>query len=225
MSDYKFSAFGNRLKMLREQSNIKQGQFADKIEISRQSMSNYESGKHCPDVEVLKRMADCLGCSVDYLLGLTEYRNYETHKEFDEDLSILSKALCTIPEPWRNQWLSIFVGTAQWIRKDWDNDLPFHQSSIELFFTLMTLTDYCHTAKEKQAQNCYNEKERHKYSQKRFFSMCQLRKIFDELDTISYNCTDIPLGSDANISDNSIPPELQERINKMKQRLQPKGDE
>ena len=52
MEEYKFTEFGSRLKALREQSNIKQGQFADNIGIVRQSMSNYESGKHCPDVTI-----------------------------------------------------------------------------------------------------------------------------------------------------------------------------
>lgn len=222
MSEYKFSAFGNRLKVLREQSNIKQGQFADRIEISRQSMSNYESGKHCPDVEVLKRMAKCLGCSVDYLLGLTEHKNYETNIEFDESLFILSKALYTIPEPLRNKWLDIFVGTAQWIGKDLNNDVLFHYSAIELFYGLMILTDYCLTAKEKQSQNCYSEKERHEYSKKRFAAMCQLRSALNDLDNISYECTDIALESD---TDNAISPETKEMIDKIKQRLQPKGDE
>lgn len=71
-NDRKYIKFGNRLKMLREANGFKQGQFADKIGITRMSMSNYESGKHCPDVNVLKRMADCLGCSTDYLLGVRE---------------------------------------------------------------------------------------------------------------------------------------------------------
>ena len=57
MNEYKYVELGNRLKILREQSGIKQGQFADKIGITRMSMSNYEIGKHCPDSNVLKRMA------------------------------------------------------------------------------------------------------------------------------------------------------------------------
>lgn len=81
MNDYKYVDFGNRLKDLREHSGFKQGQFADEIGITRMSMSNYESGKHCPDVIVLKRIAELLNCSVDYLIGLTDYRNYEKQQE------------------------------------------------------------------------------------------------------------------------------------------------
>ena len=58
MDNYKFTEFGNRLKTLREQCHFKQGELADKIGITRQSMSNYESGKHSPDVNVIVKMAD-----------------------------------------------------------------------------------------------------------------------------------------------------------------------
>lgn len=68
----KYKDFGNRLKTLREQQGMKQGQFADMIGISRQSMSNYESGKHSPDVDVIVKMAHALNCSTDYLMGLDE---------------------------------------------------------------------------------------------------------------------------------------------------------
>ena len=38
MDNYKFTEFGNRLKTLREQCHFKQGELADKIGITRQSM-------------------------------------------------------------------------------------------------------------------------------------------------------------------------------------------
>ena len=214
--------FGKRLKALREERNIKQGQFADKIGISRQSMNCYETGKSSPDTETVIRIADFLECSTDYLLGRTKHKNHKVYVEFDENLSKLSEMLYTIPEPWRNKWLDIFVGTAQWIGKEFDNDVLFQHSAIELFYGLMNLTGYCLAAKEKQSQHCYSEKEKHEYNRKRFATICQLRSAFNDLDIISYDCTDIPLEND---TDKSLPPEVQEMIDKMKQRLQPKGDE
>lgn len=71
MEKYKYQ-FGNRLKSLRENKNIKQGNFAEKIGIARQSIGNYESGKQYPTIEILIKMADCLDCSLDYLLGRTD---------------------------------------------------------------------------------------------------------------------------------------------------------
>lgn len=220
MSNEESIKFGKRLKALREERNIKQGQFADKIGISRQSMNSYETGKYSPDTETIIKIADFLECSTDYLLGRTKHKSHETYVEFDENLSTLSKILYAIPEPLRNKWLDIFVGTAQWIGKDLNNDVLFHHSAIELFYGLMRLTDYCLTAKEKQSQNCYFEKERHEYSKKRFAAICQLRSTLNDLDIISYECTDISFENDK-----AIPPEVQEMIDKMKQRLQPKGGE
>ena len=185
MEDYKFAEFGSRLKALREQSNIKQGQFADKIGIVRQSMSNYESGKHCPDVEVLKRMAKCLECSVDYLLGLTEHKNYETNIEFDESLSILSKALCSIPEAFRNRWLDVLAGTAQWLSKDLNANSRLNFSAVTFFSALTELAGYCLEAEEKEADGSYFEEIASLYRCKRFSMILALRNELNTLDVIS----------------------------------------
>ena len=214
--------FGKRLKALREERNIKQGQFADRIGISRQSMNCYETGKSSPDTETIIRIADFLECSTDYLLGRTKHKNHKVYVEFDESLSKLSEILYTIPEPWRNKWLDIFVGTAQGIGKDLDNDVLFHHSAIELFHGFVRLTDYCLSAKEKQSQNFYPEKERHEYSRKRFAAICQLRSALNDLDSASYECIDIPFEKD---TETAMPPEIQKKIDKMKQHLHPKGDD
>mgnify|MGYP001060479803 FL=1 len=185
MEEYKFAEFGSRLKALREQSNIKQGQFADKIGIVRQSMSNYESGKHCPDVEVLKRMAKCLGCSVDYLLGLKNNKNYETNIEFDESLSILSKALCSIPEAFRNRWLDVLAGTAQWLSKDLNANSRLNFSAVTFFSALTELAGYCLEAEEKEADGSYFEEIASLYRCKRFSMILALRNELNTLDVIS----------------------------------------
>lgn len=196
MEEYKFTEFGSRLKALREQSNIKQGQFADKIGIVRQSMSNYESGKHCPDVEVLKKMAKCLGCSVDYLLGLTEHKNYETNIEFDESLSILSKALYTIPEPLRNKWLDIFAGTAQWLGKDFNTGTRLNFSAVVFFNAFIELAGYCLEAEEKKSDGSYSEEIALSHRHKRFSTILTLRNELNNLDVISNEMIEQSKGSE-----------------------------
>lgn len=196
MEEYKFTEFGSRLKALREQSNIKQGQFADKIGIVRQSMSNYESGKHCPDVEVLKKMAKCLGCSVDYLLGLTEHKNYETNIEFDESLSILSKALYTIPEPLRNKWLDIFAGTAQWLGKDFNTGTRLNFSAVVFFNAFIELAGYCLEAEEKKSDGSYSEEIASSHRHKRFSTILTLRNELNNLDVISNEMIEQSKGSE-----------------------------
>ena len=188
MNDYKYAAFGSRLKMLREQCNIKQGQFADKIGITRQSMSNYESGKHCPDIEVLKKMADFLECSVDYLLGLTEHSTAEKKEEFNESLSGLDEILCTIPEPVRIAWIDLFTETARQIAKDLNGNVQFHQSAVAIFHSMISLMNCCSTATENYENGIYAEQVAQKYNKIRFETMLQLRNLLNRLDSDSYNC-------------------------------------
>ena len=69
MNECKCAEFGKRLKAMRELKQIKQGKFADKVGVSRQSIGNYEGGKQYPTIEIIIKMADCLDCSLDYLLG------------------------------------------------------------------------------------------------------------------------------------------------------------
>lgn len=217
MNEYKYVELGNRLKMLREQSGIKQGQFADKIGITRMSMSNYESGKHCPDANVLKRMADCLECSVDFLVGATEHRTYEKQAEYDDSLAELSETLCTIPEPVRGAWLDTFVETAKCIEKDLNGDVLFHQPVFTLFHSLMSLMECCFKAEENGVE---------KNNKMRFNAMLQLRNELNKLDADSYAYIN---SKSENNSDNMPDSERQEKLNRLKESFESiftdKGDE
>lgn len=191
MNEYKFSDFGNRLKTLREQQGLKQGQFADMVGISRQSMSNYESGKHSPDVDVIVRMAHSLNCSTDYLMGLTEHSNSSKQIEFDESISKLAEILFSIPEPARIHWLDTFVGTAEWVGIDLNSNADFSSSAHFLLNALMSLTDCCFQAKEIQSQGNYTEQTAQKIRNKRFHLLSLLRNELNKLDNLSYQFTDI----------------------------------
>ena len=67
-----------RLKDMREDRDIKQKALAEYLNISQNTYSYYENGRHQIPLEVLARLADYYGVSVDYLLGLTDNpkRNY-----------------------------------------------------------------------------------------------------------------------------------------------------
>ena len=47
-----------------------QQQMADLLGIPRETYRGYETGLRSPSVEVIKAMADTLGVSTDYLLGV-----------------------------------------------------------------------------------------------------------------------------------------------------------
>jgi transcriptional regulator with XRE-family HTH domain len=60
---------GDRIRILRERKGLSQKHLAYKLGIPNQSLSNYERGFREAPAEVLRKIADFFGVSVDYLLG------------------------------------------------------------------------------------------------------------------------------------------------------------
>ena len=69
--DYRIE-FSKRLIQLREQRGITQQELADKLKITRQSLSLYEKAERTINIELLARIADFFNVSTDYLLGMDE---------------------------------------------------------------------------------------------------------------------------------------------------------
>jgi transcriptional regulator with XRE-family HTH domain len=61
-------AFGARLKGLRKQKNCAQKELAALVGIRFQQLNKYESGLNIPPAEMLVKLADTLGVTVDLLL-------------------------------------------------------------------------------------------------------------------------------------------------------------
>jgi len=60
--------FGSRLKSLRKQKRWSQKELAAKVNIRFQQLNKYESGLNSPPSEMLIKLADALGATVDHLL-------------------------------------------------------------------------------------------------------------------------------------------------------------
>ena len=67
--------FSSRLKNLRKKTKISQEDLGNAINLSKSTISLYESGKREPDYKTLKELANFFDCSTDYLLGETEIQN------------------------------------------------------------------------------------------------------------------------------------------------------
>jgi transcriptional regulator with XRE-family HTH domain len=63
---------GDRLKLLREQKNLKQQDVADQIRSTQQKISNYENNVVEPDLSTLIQLADFYNVSTDFLLERTD---------------------------------------------------------------------------------------------------------------------------------------------------------
>ncbi|WHY98100.1 helix-turn-helix domain-containing protein [Peribacillus simplex] len=64
--------FSERLKKEREKRNWSQNDLAEKIHVSRQSVSKWETGKNYPSIEVLINLSDLFQITVDELLRSDE---------------------------------------------------------------------------------------------------------------------------------------------------------
>lgn len=60
-----------RIRDLREDHDLKQRQIAEVLNCSQRVYSNYELGQRDIPTDVLIKLAEFYGVSVDYLLGLT----------------------------------------------------------------------------------------------------------------------------------------------------------
>lgn len=57
-----------KIKELRERAGLTQEQLADKLNVSRPAVANWERGAACPRTVILTQLAQALNCSVQELL-------------------------------------------------------------------------------------------------------------------------------------------------------------
>lgn len=61
--------FADNLLELRKLHNLSQEELAEKIHVSRQTLSKYETGESLPDIEKCAALAEALGVTVDDLVN------------------------------------------------------------------------------------------------------------------------------------------------------------
>ena len=62
-------SFADNLIELRKLNNLSQEDIAEKIGVSRQTLSKYETGESLPDIERCKQLADLIGVTMDDLIS------------------------------------------------------------------------------------------------------------------------------------------------------------
>ena len=86
-----------KLKELREQQNLSQQDLAKILKVSPSTVSNWESGKRQPDIQMIVVIANYFNVSVDEVLGRSvedrvRKTNTENHNlDIDEVLKIVNK--------------------------------------------------------------------------------------------------------------------------------------
>ena len=86
---------GQRLKDLRSKNNITQEEFADRLYVSRQTVSSWENDKSYPDIHSLLMISEIFNISLDDLVKgdieiMEEKINQSTVNNFKRDTNIFS---------------------------------------------------------------------------------------------------------------------------------------
>lgn len=75
--------FKEMLRYLRNRENLSQSELADRLGVSKSTISMYEVGKREPDFETLETIADFFNVDINFLLGKggSENSTYYIHDE------------------------------------------------------------------------------------------------------------------------------------------------
>ena len=69
-----------RIKQIRESMGYSQVEFAKNLNLSKQTVSNYETGTRQPGLDIVISIAQTFNISTDYILGRSNFKNYEDQK-------------------------------------------------------------------------------------------------------------------------------------------------
>lgn len=76
--------FNEKLKMLRKEKDFTQESLADKLNVSRQAITKWESGDGIPDIENLKQISILFNTTIDELVKEDKDINLENKKNYSE---------------------------------------------------------------------------------------------------------------------------------------------
>ena len=82
-----------KLKAKRKLQGLSQTQLAQQVGITQAFLAEIESGRKRPSIEVLEKLCDRLGCSADYLLGITQSRHHSTFEQPLAMQTLLSRGI------------------------------------------------------------------------------------------------------------------------------------
>ena len=72
---------GDKIKTLRQQNGLSQEGLANRLSVSRQAITKWETSRGIPDIENLKRISNLFNVSLDYLVSEDEDTSFAQLKE------------------------------------------------------------------------------------------------------------------------------------------------
>jgi len=100
---------GDRIQHLRKAKGISQEELADKIGVSRQAVSKWESEQSLPDIDNIIIMSDFFEVTTDYILKGIESGEQAAQKPLDANVFVLSAATLN--------FIGFIIACAVWVDK------------------------------------------------------------------------------------------------------------
>ncbi|MCI7814349.1 MAG: helix-turn-helix transcriptional regulator [Lachnospiraceae bacterium] len=85
--------FGDIIKSLRVSHNLNQVQLAAELNVSKQTISNWENNNILPSIEMLVKISRFFSVSTDYLLELDHRRYIEISGLSDKELAHIQQII------------------------------------------------------------------------------------------------------------------------------------
>lgn len=96
--------FSKRLKLLRATNGLTQEKLSNDIyeifgyPISKATISQYENGNREPNITMLINLSQYFNCSIDYLIGISDYRAIIDSSEFRNKMLLLKTIVDVLPK-------------------------------------------------------------------------------------------------------------------------------
>lgn len=90
--------FGDTIKSLRLSNNLSQVQLAQNLDVSKQTVSNWENNNILPSIEMLVKIAKYFSVSTDFLLELNSRKYIEVTKLTDLQITHIQQIINDIAQ-------------------------------------------------------------------------------------------------------------------------------
>ena len=90
--------FGDTIKSLRLSNNLSQVQLAQNLDVSKQTVSNWENNNILPSIEMLVKIAKYFSVSTDFLLELNSRKYIEVTKLTDLQITHIQQIVNDIAQ-------------------------------------------------------------------------------------------------------------------------------
>lgn len=89
------NAVGERIKELRKARRMTQNEFAERINVTKSTVSAYENGSRLPSYDVLIRIARLFKVSTDHLLGYSEKTEIDVTGLTRKQINVIQDMIAT----------------------------------------------------------------------------------------------------------------------------------